>query len=541
MIGHYIGVLRRWFWLLALTTLVAGAISYLVSKRQPVYYTSSARLLVGTATSSPNVDLNDLRTAAQLLEIYAELPTTRPFLDGLLQDLGPIDMSISQIENHLTVSTNSSTDILTIRFEARDPHQSVAIVNAIADRLVRESPSGSGATGTANQLQSQIQRVEQMISTSQTTIQQLETDLQSAATYDLRTQITGQISAERTRLSDAERLLISLYTSMLHTPNNQIQVIEPAVQGHGVNRQIPLKTALGAMAGLILGAAIMSVFEYSDDTIRSKEDIASVTDVPVLAGLHTYKKLNREGDRRLLVTDQASSPMAESYRRMSTKLLFTDNNRVLRSVLVAGLQDNKDADEIAANLATVLVQLGRRVVLVDTNLRHPIVSQLFELIGQPGLTDLLDGETEPSRLITSVAESPGLSVLPTGQRTGTFSEALASQAIPDLIGYLQNLADVVVLTAPSLLVYADGLVLASHVDEVLIVTVRGHSRRQQLKETLEGLRSVGAHVRGVLLVRRSANRARTLPLPRTRAVSEVVSKPSATSLANSEASQKRAG
>ena len=540
MIKHYFGLLRRWLWLLTLTTLIAGAISFLVSKRQPVYYTASARLLVGTATSSPNVDLNDLRAAAQLLEIYGEVTTTRPFLESVLKELGPVDLTASELENRLSVSTNSSTDVLTLRFEAQDPDRAVAVVNAIASGLVRQSPSGAGDAGTADQLQGQIQRVQQMIVTSQTTISQLESELQSAATYDQQSQIAGQLSAERTRLSDAERLLISLYTTMLHTPNNQIAIIEPAVQGHAVSRETPLKTLLGAMAGLILGAGIMFAFEYSDDTIRTREDLVAVSSVPVLASLHTYKKLNDAGSEDLLVLHEANSRMAESYRRLGTELLFPEKKRKLRSVLVAGPQDNKDPDEVAANLAAVLAQLDRRVVLVDTDLRHSIISQLFGLTGQPGLTDLLHGEAEPSRLITSIPEIPGLSVLPVGRRNGTFSEGLASHTMLDLIDYLHSIADMVVFVAPSLLAYADGLVLAPRVDSVLIVSVSGISRRQLVSDAMETLHTIGASVRGMLLVRRSARRRHVLPSHKERVFLLEEGKQPAGNLPSPETSQEGA-
>jgi capsular polysaccharide biosynthesis protein/Mrp family chromosome partitioning ATPase len=541
MIKHYFDLLRRWFWLLTLTTLIAGAISFLVSKRQPVYYMASSRLLVGTATSSPNVDLNDLRAAGQLLEIYAEVTTTRPFLESVLKELGPVGMSASELENRLSVSTNSSTDILTLRFEAQDPDRAVAIVNAIAGGLVRQSPSGAGDTGTADQLQGQIQRVEQMIVTSQTTISQLESEMQSASTYDQQTQLAGQLSAERTRLSDAERLLISLYTTMLHTPNNQIAIIEPAVQGHAVSRETPLKTVLGVMAGLILGAAIMFAFEYSDDTIRTREDLAAVADVPVLASLHTYGKLTDTDGADLLVLREANSRMAESYRRLGTELLFTGKDHRLRSVLIAGLQDNKDPNEVAANLATVLAQLDRRVVLVDTDLRNSTVSQLFGLTGQPGLIDLLQGEAEPSRLITSIADIPGLSVLPVGRGNGTFTEGLASHAMPDLVDYLHSVADMVVFVAPALLAYADGLVLAPRVDSVLIVSVSGISRRQQVRDAVETLHTVGVRVGGMLLVRRSAKRRHVLPSRKDSVILPEEGRQPTGNLAGSEASQEGVG
>ncbi|GIV82270.1 MAG: hypothetical protein KatS3mg051_1624 [Anaerolineae bacterium] len=88
MTHHYLSVIRRWLWLLALTTVVAGLVSYTLSSRQPVRYTARAKLLVGPAVQSLNPDLNDLRAAAQLMEVYAVLPTMRPFQEQLIADQG---------------------------------------------------------------------------------------------------------------------------------------------------------------------------------------------------------------------------------------------------------------------------------------------------------------------------------------------------------------------------------------------------------------------------------------------------------------------
>lgn len=496
---HYVVVLRRWLWLFILATALAGAISYFVSQRQPVYYTASARLSVGVATSSPSVVMDDIRTAAQLLETYGEIPTTRPFLEEVLNDLQPIDLSISQLENQIEVALNSSTAILTLRFTDRDPDRAVTVVNAIANRLMNQSPAHLAETDTAEAIRSQIARVEQMIAESQTTIELLETNLKFTTTLDERSVISDRISNERSQLLDEESLLLSLFSALQRTPNNQILIIDPATQGKEIDREIPLKALFGVIAGLIFAAVIMFAFEYFDDTIRLPEDITMGVEAPVLAILNTHKQLNGPAGKRLIVDKQPVSPLTETYWRLSTKLQFLDSSQKLHSVLIVGLQDTEDTGEIAANMAAALTQLGNSVVLVDADRRHPIASQIFGLSGQKRISDLLDGKL--SEAIDSIDEIPGLRLLPAIQKTGSSSGMLSLQAVQNLIERLPQMADMVVFIAPSLPTYADGLTLAPYVDAVLLVVVSGITTRHQIQDAIDDLQGVGGHIKGLLLAK----------------------------------------
>jgi len=496
---HYVMVLRRWLWLFIVATVLTGAISYFVSQRQPVYYTAHARLSVGVATSSPSVEMDDIRTAAQLLETYGEIPTTRPFLEEVLNDLQPIDLDLNQLENQLEVSLNSSTAILTLQFRDRDPDRAVTVVNAIANRLVNQSPAQLAETDTAEEIRTQIARIEQMIAESQTTIDLLETNLKFTTTLDERTVISDQISNERSQLLEEESLLLSLLTALQDTPNNQILLIDPATQGSAIDREIPLKTLFGVIAGLIFAAVIMFAFEYFDDTIRILDDIRLSADVPVLVNLNTHKQPNGSAGKRLIVNKQPVSPLVETYWRLSTKLRFLDSSQNLRSVLIVGLQDTEDTGEIAANLAAAFAQLGTSVVLVDADRRHPVASQIFGLSGQTPLSDLHQGNL--SEAIASIADIPGLRLLPAIQKTGASAGTLSSPVVQNLIERLPHMADMVVFITPSLSMYADGLTLAPYVDAVVLVAVSGVSKRHQIQEAIDDLQGVGGHVKGLLLAK----------------------------------------
>ena len=498
MIRSYFNIFRRWLWLLVLTTVVAGLVSYMAASRQPEQYSAKTKLLVGPAAESLSPELNDLRAAAQLLEVYAVLPTMRPFLETVIAEL-ELDVRPSQLESNLNITTDTTTQILTIRVTDSDRDRAALIANAIADLLINRSPSGAPDPNAWDQLQGQIDRVEAVIAKSEARLAELEAALEQADTEAQRTQIVAQISDERNYLSEAERLLISLYTALQKTPNNQVSVVEPAERGKPIDRAIPLKTILGALGGLLFGGAIVLASEYFNDTIRQPDDLLDVGDVPALGSLFT--RGGRRGSKhvRPLVLTHAASQAAERYRRLAMRLSYAAGGRERQILLIGDVAGNGSGGEVAANLAVVLAQLGENVVLVDADLRATTVTRIFEMHDAPGLTDLLADEVSLDDLLIPGEKSNGLAVLPSGHSTQEFFEVITSDRFAAVIERLVTIADRVVLAAPPLHTYAAGLVLAARADGTLVVVDSGHNTRQQLREVCDSLREVGAPIIGSIL------------------------------------------
>ncbi|MEW6579163.1 MAG: P-loop NTPase, partial [Chloroflexota bacterium] len=416
MIRSYYDVLRRWLWLLGLTTLIAGAGSYALSSREPVRYTARAKLLVGPAVDSLSPQVNDLRAAAQLMEIYAVLPTMRPFLETVIADLG-LDSSPGQLERDITLTTDTTTQILTVRVDQDDRDQATLIANAIAEQLVAQSPASGTQNATAwEQLQRQIARVESTIARADETLLRLDGELSRAETDEQRALITEQIRQERAYKSEAEKLLISLYSALQSTPNNRITILEPATRGRPIDPQVPLKTALGLLAGLIAGGAIVLAAEYANDTIQGGDDLRAATSAPYLGDLITHPTPGRAAP---VVLARADSAAAERYRQLGMKLRFAGHARSFHRLLVGDIQGDSSGGEIAANLAVVLAQLGENVALLDADVQGRTVSQMFDLTGKPGLADWHEADGALADLLVP-AGVEGLAVLPAGTRTPDF-------------------------------------------------------------------------------------------------------------------------
>lgn len=516
MMSHYIHLVRRWLWLLVLTTVVAGLLSYALSIRQPVHYTARTKLLVGPAVQSLNPDLNDLRAAAQLMEVYAVLPTMRPFQEQLLAAQG-LDLSPGQLEKRITISTDTTTQILTISVLDDDRDRAVLIANAVAEQLVSQSPTAAQNEALQQQLQQQIERIENSIALSEETLRELEVELIRADTEQQRTNVANRIAQERSYKSEAEKLLVSLYTMLQKAPNNLIAVLEPAGHGSPVDRQIPLKTILGALSGLVVGVALTMAAEYANDTIRTPDDLHATTDVPYLGNLLTQAVPHRYGP---VVLARADTLVAEDYRQLGMKLRLAGHARPLNRVLVGDVRGDGSSGEVAANLAVVLAQLGDNIILVDADPYRRVVSQIFSLTDRAGLTEWYESDGELSELLVPTAVE-GLAVLPAGMQPVDLFALVASPRFAGALNQLDEVVDIIVLAVPALATVAASAVLAARADGTLIAVRAGRDRRHQVREVLANLHALGAPVAGMVLINQTQGLRHRLGWRRTGATLRV--------------------
>jgi capsular exopolysaccharide synthesis family protein len=360
-------------------------------------------------------------------------------------------------------------------------------------------------------LERQRQTIDQLLQLTMTSIEamiaQLQTDLLVATTELEAQRITDQISQERTRLSEDHRTLASLYGSLKQSLTNQVRIVEPAIAGKPADTRLKLNVLIGAMAGLVLSLAIVLAFEYLDDSVKTVEDLGQVTDVPILGAIAKHNALKGVGCERLAVWALPDSRAAESYRALSTKLVLSKTDRSSRSLLVISPDLDHDAGEIAANLAITMAQMGRRVVLVDANLRRPTVGRLFGLDDRGGLTDVLTDPSQQPELASTRAAN--LSVLPSGATSSNPFDQIASPHMASLIAQLTDQADIVIIAAPTPTLYGEAMLLASLVDGVILAVRSGETRREAIGDVLDNLRSVNAWVVGVVL---DNNRRRSMRL-----------------------------
>ena len=258
---------------------------------------------------------------------------------------------------------------------------------------------------------------------------------------------------------------------------------------------IPINIAVGILVGLALGLGTAVLREVLDTRIRSRRDVEKLTSVPVLGGIAFDPKAK---DRPLIVHVDPRSPRAESFRSLRTNLQFLDVGRVDRSFVLTSSIEAEGKSTTAANLAIALADTGKRVLLVDADLRQPKVADYMGLEGAVGLTDLLVGGAELDDVVQAWGAGT-LFVLAAGHVPPNPSELLGSERMSHYIAEFNRAFDVVIYDSPPLLAVTDAAVLARNVGGAILVVAVGRARKNQLAEAITALDNVGAPISGLVL------------------------------------------
>ena len=201
----------------------------------------------------------------------------------------------------------------------------------------------------------------------------------------------------------------------------------------------------------------------------------------------------------LITLTEPRSAVAEAYRGLRTNLAFARPGARVRSLLVTSPAPDAEKAEVLANLAVVEAQAGRRVIVVDCDLRRPAQHLRFGLPNDQGLSTTLAGEADFAALPLQSTGVPGLSVLTAGPTPPNPAELLGAGRMAELIGYLVEQADLVLFDAPPVIAVTDAAVLAPQLDGCLLVLAAGRSRRDHTEQARETLDKVGASLLGVVL------------------------------------------
>jgi len=201
----------------------------------------------------------------------------------------------------------------------------------------------------------------------------------------------------------------------------------------------------------------------------------------------------------LKTLSEPRSSASEAYRTLRTNLEFSSLDHPLRSLLVTSPASNADKLTTLANLAVIMAEGGRQVLLVDSDLRKPELHTVFGLDNTRGLGDLLEENGEWTDLPVQECGIEGLRVLPGGKLPQNPSVLLGTERMGQLIETLTGQADLVLLNAPPVLAVTDAAVLAAKVDGTLLVVRAGGTQREHLQRAKALLDKVNARLVGAVL------------------------------------------
>jgi non-specific protein-tyrosine kinase len=491
---EYILPLRKWWWLIVASVLVATVSSYLATRQQPPIYQSRATIMIGRAIENPNPTGNDFWLTQQLASTYADIAKREPIKEATMAALG-----LTWLPEY-AVRVVANTQLVEITVVDTSPPRAQAVATELANQLIRQAPTSSGGEVQQRQafVKSQLDDLEAKITETKAEIEKKQTDLANLFSARQIADAQTQIAGLQTKLNTLQANYAALLSNTQQGAINTISVIEPAAlptKPIGPNK--PATILLAAAIGLILAAGAAYLLEYLDDTLKNPDDVQKELGLTTLGAVPV---IENPGDEMVMLSGSQSAA-TEAYRVLRTNLQFVAVDRPLRTLLVSSPAPTEGKSLTVANLGAALAQAGKRVVVVDTDLHRPRLHKLFKLRNNAGITTALLEERPVLDGLLQETAVPGLRVLTSGPLPPNPAELLGSTRMKELLGELSAQADVVVLDSPPATALSDAAILSTQADGVLLVLDSGRTRREVAKRSLEALKRVNARVVGALLNR----------------------------------------
>lgn len=471
---EFIAVARHYRWVIIVATLAVPIVAFALSSTQSKVYRATSEVLLdqqdlGSAlTGIPNTSSGTdperfARTQAALASVaaVAERALALAEVDG---------MTARQLLRSSDVSPRSDADLLKFTVD-----------NASATTAARL------ATAYATAFTSyQLERDTANLGRARKELESRLADLRRQGASD------SQLYADLFEKANSLRTLELLQA--------RASVVRPATTGVQVEPRPVRNAALGVVLGLLLGFGTAFLLNTLDKRVRHEDEVESGLGIPLLARLPRYGR--RTSDRpELVMLKEPTHIAAESVRRLRTNLELAAMTVQAKTVMVTSAAPREGKSTTISNLAVALARSGHDVVLVDLDLRKPIVSKIFNLDGRLGVTDAvlrrsrLDDALTPIHLTAprarGLASAPlgTLRVLPAGPLPSDPGEFVTSPGLAELLQELRDRSDFVLIDAPPMLAVGDAVSISTIADALFVVVRTDITDRPMLRDlarTLEG-------------------------------------------------------
>lgn len=484
----YIAVVQRSKWLVLTAVVLVPLVAVLLSQAQEPQYTASATVLLNRQSLAYTVtggqDPNLFQSPELLGRTQAHVARAPEVARRALREARISDRSPRALLGASSVDTVPQTDVV-LRFNVSDP-----------------SPQVAEALATAYARQYTLYR------------RDLDTTSYKAAQEELRKQM-AKLEASGVNPESSQ------YSSLLENHQNLSTLVALQVSNASVLRvadgayqtspRTKMNGALGLFLGIVIGLGMAFLREALDRRVRADQDLDTMIDLPLLGRLAAPPK--QAEARQLAMISRPNTPEAESFRLLRANLELANLDLHARTIMVTSASQQEGKTTTIANLAVALASAGRRVALVDLDLRDPALGRIFGLQMRAGLTQVVLGDVQLGDALARIplaSEQIGpsgraplttgtLVVLPAGSIPPNPAEVAASAAVADILRELAESVDVVLVDAPPLLVVSEAVTLGARVDAVFVVIRLNVTDRGTLDQLTRVLSSVPSAKLGYVL------------------------------------------
>jgi Mrp family chromosome partitioning ATPase len=492
----YLHVVQRRKWIILQAVVLVPLAAVLFSLHQEKLYEAQAQVLLSaqnlaaqlTNTQSTGINLQPDRIA-QTQAGVARVPT---IAQRVVDRVPEARLTADEFLQSSSVSTSPNADLLGFKVTNHDPWMARRLVDVYARQYT-------------------IYRRQLDTAAIQTALKSVNARIKELA------QTGGRRGALYASLVERQQTLATM--EALQTSN--AAVVKQADAAAQVQPRPKRNGILGLALGIVLGLGLAFLWEALDTRVRRAEEIGErLGGLPLLARIPVPGRRLR-ADEKLVMLEEPTGVQSEAFRMLRTNLDFVALDRDLKTIMVTSAVEQEGKSTTIANLAVALARAGKRVVLVDLDLRRPFIDRFFGIRG-PGLTQVALGHASLDEALVRIAiAEPGaetlngngngngngkgsllrgvLEVLPSGPIPPDPGEFVGTQALGEILEELRDRADVVLVDAPPALHVGDALRLSTRVDGILLVTRMKIVRRHMLSELARQVATVPTPVLGFVV------------------------------------------
>jgi len=514
-VGAYGLVMRRYWWAIVLISVGATVVAFAISSAQPDRYTAEARITYVSAytdTTQLSLELNGVETTLSTNVVRAKAASkmdhAMPAAADYTISAGPVTMSKST-----TGVSLAPTRLVAVTAEAGSAALAADLANAYMVAFVQYRTDVA-----RNSARRSIRIIKQQL----------------AAFEKPGAQGAAPSSYQETTYLDLTQQLRQLQTTASTGTGGYIGVTKAEPPTARSSPQPARSATLGFCIGLIAAIFLTIVLCRFDSHVGGEREVIALLRLPVLGRLPRLRDERFEPGRLESLVAPASSA-AEAYRRLRASISTVLAGDAVKTLLFASGREGEGTSFALANVAVAFARTGRRVVIVDADLRNPCLHRLFGLSNDEGVSSVVSGRTSLSAALQPVdftmegenefgsrgaADRPvaSLDVVTSGPRALDPGELVAGPGMAELLAELKSSADVVLVDTPGLLNAAAASSLASAVDGLVFLVDVSVTSRPALRECREYLDLMPCRQVGVVIMQQSRARSRSRQRDTTEAV-----------------------
>jgi Mrp family chromosome partitioning ATPase/capsular polysaccharide biosynthesis protein len=479
-LADYLAILRRHWWVIAIPLVVAPIGAFLAASSERSVYQAESTVYINrfsaVATATGVYDQSANSDPVRFFQTQADLARQPELLQRAVRAAHVTGVSAGQLAGNSSVSPSSNADLLVFSVQDPNPDVAVALVNAYAHEFTTYEPAQNVAA-----LNTALKTVDAKIAGLRAQ------GITTGAVFDQLKERESQLAA-------------ALAIGGGPVP----KVVQPAGGASKIKPRPKRNALLGLALGAILGIGLAFLREALDRRVWSEDAIESILALPLLGRLPRPPREFRRSNELVMVSDPGR-PAAEAFRKLRTNLEFANLDREHRTIMISSSVEQEGKSTTVGNLGVALARGGRRVAIVDLDLRRPLMHRFFRVGAVPGVTDVVNGRARLDDAIREIPigdqrsqsllarhaasgngsappKGPALSLLPAGSARFDPGEFMLDEGLYAVLAEMRKDWDVVLIDAPPMSVVGDALSLSAGVDGIIVVAKLGLVHPGMLQE-----------------------------------------------------------